>query len=200
MQNTLKYKTVFKYGGFTFRMVKPSLLFRAKASMFINDFKNYLNDKTKVNLDNIIKLIPILINSVMNEKQEVLNETEKSKLINVFNIMGSVITEYNPELLQECLNDIKDNIKTESKDLYSNYILFIHNYIEYNNALEINEELYFSDNNYEKTKELFALTLIGKINKINYDITDNKSIIEFDNFLNNVFQSFFLSITKVKKY
>ncbi len=200
MANTLKYKTVFKYGGFTFNMVKPSLLFRAKASTFINDFKNYLNEKTKVNLENIIKLIPVLIESVMNEKQKVLNETEKQKLINVFKIMENVITEYNPELMQECLNDLKENIITESKDLYSNYILFIHNYIEYNNALEINEELYFSNNDYEKTKELFSIALAGNTDKINYNITDNKTIIEFDNFLNDVFQSFFLSITKVKKY
>lgn len=179
----------YKLQGLVFNFVEPSLNYRYESNLLtaqVDEFVENFSKNERLNLFNHFPKMAKLI--------EGLSDTA---LLDFVKESENLTKENKDKEASNILSDVQKHVFEKTKLYPRDALEFFDAYNAYLKKKKTGVEVFFS--NVENAKKLFSICLTGELKKINYNISEIKDLMEYDKFLEEVLEDFFLSKRIQKK-
>ncbi len=199
-----KLQTEFKYKGLKLSLKKASVHYRYLSSIFVDKYETFIDNFTHLEKLNFLNSFRVL--------EKILTTLKNQEIDDLLKIAKGMIKDDELSDVNEYIVKVQDFIVEKVKNYPVELNEYNEAYLAYLEKRKVATEIFFQ--NTDNARELFELCLTCRINifcrlinflffrktrntdtlkNIKYDIDSDSDIIQFDNFVKDVYKAFFLS-------
>lgn len=178
-----KRQFTLKSQNLHFKFKKTNFKYRYDSIILYEDFKRFESDFTEPERLKLVSAYP--------DFAIYLKGLNKQEIDALLKFGAEALENKDADELKEMLMKIESKVQENVLELPLPALRIKLLFNEYEEKRKIARELFFKRE--DNAKRLFALCLDGNVDAINFDVDTDEAIIEFDDFITEVLDAFFLS-------